>query len=361
MVIKKINPSCLQIMNIKIGNKIVGEEHPALIIAEVGSNFNRSLEKAKELIDLALECGADAVKFQSFIAEKIICKEAFEGLSLSFQSTWKKSVWDVYRDAEFPREWHQELIDYCKNKGIIFFSSPYDIEAVDLLNNIGCEAYKIGSGEISNLGFLKYIAAKGKPVILGCGATNLSEIEEAVKAIRSTGNNDLILLQCITNYPSPIEQANVRAMLTIKRAFQSIVGYSDHSTGDSVVCAAVALGAKVIEKHFTFDKTSEGPDHPHSLDGPEFKLMVKHIREVEAALGSYEKFVVEAEKETVYLQRRSLFAKIDISEGTKLTKDMISILRPQAGILPKYENEIIGLTLARSLKKGDPITWEVFK
>ncbi len=238
-----------------IDGKKIGENEPAYIIAEVGSNFNGSLEKAMELVDLAKKAGADAVKFQSFKAEKIICKESFEDLSMSFQSNWDKSVWEVYKDAEFPREWHEEILEYSREKGISFFSSPYDIEAVDLLDDIGCECFKIGSGEISNPEFLKYIAEKGKPIILGCGATNMAEIEEALNAIHSTGNDQVALLQCITNYPSPIEQANVNAMLSIKRAFQTIVGYSDHSPGNAVVCAAVALGAKIIEKHFTFDKT----------------------------------------------------------------------------------------------------------
>ena len=347
--------------DIKIGNKTIGENHPVYIIAEIGSNFNQNLEKAKELVDLAIEVGADAVKFQSFIADKIICKEAFEGLTLSFQAKWNKPVWEVYKDAEFPREWHKEIYDYCNKKGITFFSSPYDREAVDLLDKIGCKCFKIGSGEISNIEFIKYIATKGKPLILGCGSTNMAEIEEAVNVIRSTGNNDLILLQCITNYPSPIDQANVRAMLSMKKVFQTIVGYSDHSIGDRVICTAVALGAKVIEKHFTFNKSSDGPDHPHSFDVPEFKAMVEHVREVEAALGSYEKFIVDAEKETVFLQRRSLFAATDVPAGTKISKEMISILRPQAGLLPKHEKDIIGLKTTKTLNKGDPITWEIFK
>jgi len=344
-----------------IENKKLGVGCPVFIIAEVGSNFNGNLEKAKELVNLAVEAGADAIKFQSFIAEKIICKEAFEGLQLSFQAEWGKSVWDVYKAAEFPREWHGEISDYCKEKGIIFFSSPYDKEAVDLLDELGCPCFKIGSGEISNIEFLKYVASKHKPIILGCGATNMAEIEEAVNAIRSTGNYDLALLQCITNYPSPIDQANVLAMLSIKKAFQTIIGYSDHSLGDTVICAAVALGAKIVEKHFTFDKTSEGPDHPHSLDVPEFKQMVKHVREIEAALGSHEKFVVSAEKDTVFLQRRSLFAAKDLPKSVKLVENMIEILRPQAGLLPKYKKDIIGLTLTKALKKGDPITWDTFK
>jgi sialic acid synthase SpsE len=348
-------------MEIKIGNKIIGSNHPAFIIAEVGSNFNGSLEKAKELVDLAIECKANAIKFQSFITEKIICKEAFEGLALSFQAKWNKSVWQVYKDAEFPREWHSEISEYCKKKGIIFFSSPYDKEAVDLLDQIGIECFKIGSGEISNLEFLEYVASKGKPIILGCGSTNMGEIEEAVKTIRSQGVEELVLCQCITSYPSPITQANLNAMYTIGKAFQTLIGYSDHSPGDLVVCTAVALGANVIEKHFTFDKNSEGPDHPHSLDGPEFKQMVERIRLVETAMGSHEKFVVEAEKETVFLQRRSLFAAKDIPAGQKIIEEHISILRPQSGLLPKYKKEIIGLILTKDLKKGDPIIWDVFK
>ncbi len=348
-------------MKFKIGNIWVGIDQPAYIIAEIGSNFNGSLEKARELVDLAIGAGANAVKFQSFIAGKIICREAFENLSMSFQAKWKKPVWKVYQDAEFPREWHEELMDYCKKKGTTFFSSPYDKEAVDLLDELGCECFKLGSGEISNPEFLDYVASKGKPIMLACGATNLSEIEEAVNIIRKRGIQDLALLQCITNYPSPISQANVRAMLTIQQAFQTIIGYSDHTLGDMVVCTAVALGAKIIEKHFTFDKKSEGPDHPHAMDVPEFTAMVKHIREVEACLGSYTKEVVEAEKETVFLQRRSLFAAKDIQAGTKITEDMISILRPQAGLLPKYKKDVIGLHVNKDVKKGTPISWEIFK
>lgn len=348
-------------MNFKIGNKIIGGDQPAFIIAEVGSNFNGDLNKAKELVDLAVEVGADAVKFQSFIAEKIICKEAFQSLSLSFQAKWNKSVWDVYKGAEFPREWHKEINDYCKKKGIIFFSSPYDIDAVNLLEDIGCECHKLGSGEVSNPEFLKFVASKGKPIILGCGACTMAEIDDAVRAIRSTGNDKLALLQCITNYPSPIDQAHINAMLTMKQAFNTIVGYSDHSPGDTVVCAAVALGAKIIEKHFTFDKKSNGPDHPHSMDVPEFKNMVKHIRDVERALGSFEKFVVPAEKDTHFLQRRSLFAAQDIPAKTVLREDMIAILRPEAGLLPKYKADIIGLSTKKALKKGDPIQWSTFK
>ncbi|HME54282.1 MAG TPA: N-acetylneuraminate synthase family protein [Candidatus Lokiarchaeia archaeon] len=348
-------------MKFKIGNKWVGDDQPAFVIAEIGSNFNGSLDKAKELVDLAIDAGADAVKFQSFIAEKIICREAFDHLSMSFQANWKKPVWDVYKAAEFPREWHQELMAYCKEKNVVFFSSPYDIEAVDLLDEIGCDCFKIGSGEISNVEFLEYVASKGKPIILACGATNMAEIEEAVTAIRKKGVQDLALLQCITNYPSPVEQANVRAMLTIQQAFQVIAGYSDHTLGDTVVCTAVALGAKIIEKHFTFDKTSEGPDHPHAMDVPEFTTMVKRIRETEACLGSYEKDVVDAEKDTTFLQRRSIFSAQDIPEGIELTEDMLAILRPQAGLLPKYKKDIIGLTTKKPLEKGMPLTWDVFK
>ncbi len=181
-------------MTFKIGNKAIGDDQPAFIIAEIGSNFNGNLEKAKEMVDLAIEVGADAVKFQSFIAEKIICKEAFQNLSLSFQSKWKKGVWDVYKTAEFPREWHQEIADYCKSQGTIFSSSPYDIEAVDLLEELGTDCYKIGSGEISNPEFLDYVASKGKPIIMACGATTLAEIDEAVTVIKNRGIQDFALV-----------------------------------------------------------------------------------------------------------------------------------------------------------------------
>jgi N-acetylneuraminate synthase len=341
----------------KIGNKFVGRGYPAYIIAEIGSNFDGSLERARHMVDLSVEVGADAAKFQTFKAETIINKEAFK-IRSSFQAKWDKSVWEVYKDAEFPFEWHREIFDYCCAKGIDFLTSPYDPSVIGLLEELPVVAYKIGSGEITNLEFLEYVASTKRPIILGCGAATMGEIEEAVKTIRAAGNEDLILLQCVTMYPAPIQEANIRAMCTIGEAFQCLVGYSDHTTGNIVPLGAVALGACVIEKHFTDDKKRSGPDHPFALDVSEFKEMVRSIRILESAIGSTIKDVTPCESENVILQRRSLFAAKNVAKGTKITPDMITVLRPQKGLMPKYKAIVVGRIARSNIRAGEAITWE---
>lgn len=342
---------------IRIGERWVGEEEPTYIIAEIGSNFDGSLAQAKHLVDLAKEVGADATKFQSFLPDKIIARRGFEAKT-SFQSKWKKPVYEVYSEAVLPREWHQELAEYCHKKDIHFFSSPYDKEAVDLLSEIGVPALKIGSGDITNPALIEYIAKKNKPVLLGTGASSMGEIEQAVNTIRATGNQDIVLLQCITNYPSPFEHANIRAMVTLKDAFQVLVGYSDHTPGSVVPLGAVALGACVIEKHFTFDKTRKGPDHPSAMDVPEMKAMIRDIRLLESALGSPIKQLTPAETETVIIQRRSLYASVNIPAGTTITMEMIEPLRPATGITPPYLHLVTGRKAKVDIAEGESITWE---
>lgn len=342
---------------VRLGKRWVGEGEPTYIIAEIGSNFDGSLEQAKKLIDLAKEAGADAAKFQSFMPDKIIAKKGFKSKT-SFQARWEKPVYQVYSEAMLPREWHWELAKYCREKVVDFLSSPYDKQAVDLLDEIGVHAFKMGSGEIDNLPFIEYVAKKGKPIILGTGASTLGEVEEAVNVIRATGNEDIILLQCVTNYPSPVEQANIRAMVALGEVFKVPVGYSDHSPGSIVPLGAVALGACVIEKHFTFDKARKGPDHPHALDVSEMTAMVRDIRLLEKALGSPIKQVYPAESETVVIQRRSLFARVDIPAGTVITEEMIEPLRPAIGVLPKYMPLVVGRRTRVDIFEGEPISWE---
>jgi sialic acid synthase SpsE len=346
---------------IKLGDRWIGQGEPCYLIAEIGSNFNGSLERAKKLIDLAKSSGADAVKFQCFATDKIISKEGFQDLLVGFQAQWGKSVYQVYKDAQFPRHWHNELFSYTKSKGMDFLSSPYDREAVDILDELGVGALKIGSGDITWLEMVKYIASKGKPVIIGAGASTIQEIDEAVKAIRSQGNQEIVLLQCVTNYPSCFESANIRAMEAMGEMFDVLVGYSDHTPGSIVPLGAVALGACIIEKHFTDDKTLAGPDHAFAMDNNDFKEMADSIRLLEKALGTCEKSLYSEESETVILQRRCLRAAKDIFAGEVITKDKIAILRPLAGncLAPKYENDIIRKKVKAELKKGDPFTWDV--
>ena len=342
---------------IKIGDCYIGDGEPVYIIAEIGSNFDGNLEQAKKLIDLAKEAGANAAKFQSFMPDKIIARKGFS-TKVSFQAKWDKPVYEVYSEAMLPREWHRELASYCGEKNIQFLSAPYDREAVDLLSEIGVPAFKIGSGEIDNPPFLEYVAKKGKPIILGTGASTLGEVGEAVNTIRGAGNEDIVLLHCVTNYPSPIEEANIRAMLTLREAFQVPVGYSDHSPGSVVPLGAVALGACVIEKHFTFDKARKGPDHPFAMDVPEMTAMIKDVRLLEKALGSAVKQVTLAEAETIVIQRRGLFARVDIPAGTSITPEMMEPLRPATGIPPKQIQMVIGKRTKVDIPQGEPITWE---
>jgi len=345
---------------IKIKERWVGNGEPAYIIAEIGSNFDGSIERAKMLIDLAKECGVDAVKFQCFSTDRIISKEGFEGLKMGFQAKWGKPTCEVYKDAEFPRKWHNELFSYAAKKRLCFLSSPYDKEAVDILDKLDVGAFKIGSGDITWHEMLRYIAKKGRPIILGVGASTIPEIEEAVKTIRSEKNNDIIILQCVTNYPAHFEYANIRAMKAMGEIFNVPVGYSDHTPGTIVSLGAVALGACVIEKHFTDDKTRIGPDHPHAMDAKEFKEMVDCIRTLEKALGSSAKDLYEEERETVILQRRCLRAARDIPRDSIITEDMIDVLRPLAkdALDPKYKEIIIGRKVKIDMRKGDAFRWE---
>lgn len=332
---------------IQFGSTTVGENHPSYIIAEIGANFDGSLDKAKKLCDAALEAGANCAKFQSFISEKIVSRKGFESMQLKgVHGSWGRSVSDVFKDAEFPRDWHHIVKEHCDNIGIHFSTSPYDAEAVDLCMQLDLPFIKIGSGEITWLEMIERVASTQKPIILATGDATLSEIDEAIRVIESTGNKNLVLLQCITNYPSMIESANINVLKTYQNAFDVLTGYSDHSPGDVVILGSIALGGCVVEKHFTLNKKDKGPDHPHSMDVEEMKNMILRIRQLEAAMGSTRKFVVEEEAETVYVQRRGLYAARDIQPGELITAADIVELRPALGILPKYKPNVVARTAA---------------
>lgn len=345
--------------NIKIGNRMIGPNYPTYFIAEIGGNFDGSIDKAKRLIDAAKEAGADCAKFQTFTAKTIVSEGGFSKMTLhGVHGSWGRTVSEVFKDVEFPMEWHQEIADYCKKIGIDFSTSPYFKEAVDLCADMKVPFIKIGSGEITWLEMIEYIASKGLPIMLATGDATISEIDEAVRTIEKTGNKDLVLMQCITNYPSKIDSANVNVLKTYQRAFNCLTGYSDHSPGHVVALASVVLGARVIEKHFTLNRKDKGPDHPHSMEPDEFKFMVDSIHEVERAMGSTCKEVVEEEAETVYVQRRCLYAKKDIKEGQIITVEDLDVLRPALGIPPKYKKVVIGKTANKDISARDPIFWE---
>jgi len=346
---------------ISFNGRKVGANHPAYLIAEIGANFDRSLSKAKELCHAAKEAGADCAKFQSFISEKIVSANGFSKMRLKgVHGSWGRPVNEVFKDAEFPREWHWDVKEYCDKIGIHFSTSPYDFEAVDLCINLDLPFIKIGSGEITWHEMIHYISKLNKPIILATGDATLAEVDEAIRVIESTGNKNLILLQCITNYPSMIESANVNVLKTYQNAFDVLTGYSDHSPGDVVILGSIALGGCVVEKHFTINKNDKGPDHPHSMDVNEFKTMASRIRMLESAMGSTRKFVVDEEQETVYVQRRGLYINRDIKAGEEIKEADIDVLRPALGILPKFKNVIIGMKPKHDLAKGEPIYWDSF-
>ena len=327
---------------IKIGNKLIGEEEPCFIIAEVGSNHNGSLEQAKKLIDVAVDAEADAVKFQIFKAERLSAD---------------KKIQKILKKFEFKREWVKELSEYTKRKDILFLATPFDTEAVELSDKINIPAFKIASGDLTNLPLIKYIAKKGKPIILSVGLGTLEEIREALDVIYSTENENVALLHCVASYPTKPADVNLKVIETLKQKFQVPVGFSDHTMQISIPIGAVALGANIIEKHFTLDRKLEGPDHPYALEPEELEIMVKGIRDVEKALGSEIKQVGESERKGLVSARRSIHARGDIPKGTTITKDMIKIVRPCTGIEPKYLNQVLNTKAKKNILKDDVITW----
>jgi len=331
-------------------------ENKIFIIAEAGVNHNGSIELAKQLIDAAALAGADAVKFQSFIAEEVVSINAPKAEYQKETTEISESQYDMIKRLELSKKDHLELIDHAKNRNIIFLSTPFDERSVDLLVEFGVPLIKISSGEITNHPFLKYISKKGLPIILSTGMSTLEEVAEAISVIKEAGCKDLTLLHCTSNYPAHVEDCNLLAMNTMVDAFDVPVGYSDHTPGIYVSLVAVAMGACVIEKHFTLDKNLPGPDHRTSLEPTELEEMVRGIRLVEKALGSSVKAPVESELEVRDVARRSVVAKVDIPANTAITEDMLAFKRPGTGISPKDSNMLIGKITSQDINKD-----EIFK
>ncbi len=340
-------------MKVRIGDRLIGEGEPCFIIAEAGSNHNGSLEQAKKMIDVATEAKADAVKFQIYQAENLYSKYTPEFSYLKGQN-----VYELIKNIETPREWLKELARYCKGKNIDFLASAFDFDAVDILDK-HVPAFKIASFEITDLELLKYAAEKGKPMIISTGMANLGEIEDAVNAIKSVGNEDIILLHCNSLYPTPVEVVNLKVIETMRTAFKVPAGFSDHTLGIHIPIAAVAMGTCVIEKHFTLDRTLPGPDHSFAIEPDELKEMVNGIRDVEKARGSGIKEKSDLESEEMYIKaRRSIHARVDIPKGSKITRDMLIIKRPGYGIKPKFIDIIVGREAKKDIKEDEWITWD---
>ena len=327
------------------------------IIAEAGVNHNGSLDLAKKLIDVASESGADAVKFQTFKAEKLVSKNA-QKADYQKQTTNKtESQFDMIKKLELDMDTHKELIAYCETKNIMFLSTPFDHDSIELLNDLGLEIFKIPSGEITNLPYLRHIGKLNKKVILSTGMADIGEIEDALDILINTGTKkeNITILHANTMYPTPMEDVNLKAMVTIGNTFDIAYGYSDHTLGIEVDIAAVALGACCVEKHFTLDKMMKGPDHKASLEPHELKSMIKAIRNIELALGSCVKKPSKSEIPNMQIARKSIVAKIEIKKGDKLSEENITIKRPGNGINPMRWDEVVGTIAAKDYKEDELI------
>ncbi len=339
---------------IKISNKLVGADEPVFVIAEAGVNHNGKLSLALNLVEAAKKAGADAVKFQTFKTEDLVTKNVQIAEYQKANIGKDDSQFNVLKKLELTENEFKQLKEYCDQQQIIFLSTPHTMEAVDLLEPL-VPAFKIPSGEITNLPFLEKAAQKQKPIILSTGMANLKEVGEAVEIIKKAGNKQIILLHCTTDYPCALDKVNLRAMQTMADKFNLPVGYSDHTLSLTVPSSAVALGAVVIEKHFTLDKTMPGLDHKASLEPEEFKKMVKSIRQTEVVLGSPNKQPTASEQKIKKLVRKSIVAKTDIKKGAKITKEMLAIKRPGTGLAPKEMDKALGKKATKDIKQDELI------
>ncbi len=353
-------------MTLKIGSHPIDKDHPTYFIADIAANHDGSLERAKLLIRLAKEAGADAAKFQNFQAPKIVSDYGFTHMNaqVSHQAKWDKSVTEVYAGASIPFDWTPVLKETCDAVGIDYFSSPYDFEAIDMLDDY-VPAYKIGSGDITWIEACERIASKGKPVLLATGASDIGDVQRAVHAILAI-NPQLVLMQCNTNYTAAdgnFDNINLNVLKTYHDMYPDLVlGLSDHTHGHATVLGAVALGARVVEKHFTDDNDRVGPDHPFAMNPQSWAEMVKATRQLERSMGSGDKVVTDNELETVVIQRRCLRAAREIQPGEFLTREMIDVLRPATpgAIMPYEIQDVIGLKALDIIPAGHELRWTQF-
>ncbi len=331
------------------------------IIAEAGVNHNGSVEMALQLVEKAKEAGADRVKFQTFKAERIVTTASPKANYQLEVTDRAESQFDMLKKLELGRDDFALIKAHCDKVGIHFMSTPYNPEDAELLNGLGVDAFKIASGQLVELPFLRQVARYGKQMIVSTGMAEMAEVAEAVEAMRNAGNNNIVILQCNTDYPSRIQDVNIRAMLTMRDTLNVRVGYSDHVPNNHACFAAVALGAEVIEKHFTLNNQLPGPDHSSSLEPEAFRQLVQGIRDIERSLGDGIKRPSEREQQNTFGMRRSLVAADDLPKGTVLSADKLGSKRPANGLSPRHLDEVIGRKLLHDLRKDQPLTWEIIE
>lgn len=347
----------MKINNIKIGSKSIGPNQPVFIIAEAGVNHNHRLDLALKLVDAATDAGADAVKFQTFKADQVVTEV---GVMADYQKKnigKTESQLDMLRKLEFSESWYPKVIAHCKKRGIIFLSTPHgSFDSIDLLQKLGVPAFKFGSGDLTTLPILEYTAKFNKPIILGTGMATMAEVKESIKVIKKAGNSQIVMLHCTTNYPTPLEQVNLRAMETMIKELDVLVGYSDHTIGSQVPVMAVALGACVIEKHLTLDNKMPGPDHKASANPEVFKKMVDEIRLVEKIMGSSVKKPLPEEVTLQAIVRRSVVVTKNIEKGERFSRKNIDLKRPGTGLPARYFAKVLGKKAKNNIKKDTLLT-----
>lgn len=342
----------------KIEDTEIGIDSPCYIIAEAGSNHNQNYELALKLIDCAVEAGANAVKFQTFSADRIASQFIDKSTEIDFAGA--KTLFELYKKTELPRQWQKDLYQHAVSKNITFLSTPFDEKAVDELYRLGVGAFKIASFELSHHPLLRYVAKTQKPVLLSTGMATLGEIEESIAVLNNAGCQQIGIFHCGIDYPLSPRNVNLRAMKTMMRSFDYPVGYSDHTLGVAISIAAVSMGARMIEKHFTLDKSLPGPDHSFALEPWELKQLVESVRVTEKALGSKVKGPTKSEETHKKRACRSIFAKVKIPKETVITEQMVSVLRPATGLHPKYLEIILGKKSRRDIQQHEPIQWDMF-
>jgi pseudaminic acid synthase len=347
------------IKEITVGSRIIGAGRKPFIIAEMSGNHNQSLEKALQIIDAAAETGVDAIKIQTYTADTMTIDHD-EGL---FKISDKNSLWDgynlyeLYKIAHTPWEWHKALFDRAKERGVMLFSTPFDRTAVDFLEDLGNPIYKIASFENTHQPLLKRIAQTGKPVIMSTGMASMGDIEESLKVLRENGCKDIILLQCTSSYPASPKNSNIKSIPVMKEVFDCQIGLSDHTLGIGVPIASIALGATVVEKHFVLDRAEGGVDAAFSLEPNEFSLLVEECTRAHEALGKVSFGVSNSEKSSVRF-RRSIYVIKDLKKGEIFSENNIRIIRPGDGLAPKYLKNVLGKKVNKNLKRGTPLSWE---
>ncbi|URZ15990.1 pseudaminic acid synthase [Clostridium felsineum] len=346
---------------VDIGGRKIGEGQRTFIIAEMSANHNQDFNRAAQIIKAAKEAGADAIKLQTYTPDTITFNSDNEYFQIKQGTIWDgTTLHKLYEEAYTPWQWQPELKKIAEKEGLICFSSPFDNTAVDFLEEMNVPAYKVASFELTDIPFIEYIASKGKPVIMSTGIAEIGEIYEAVEACKRQGNENVMLLKCSSSYPSPLEDINLKTIPNMRDTFNCSVGLSDHTMGYSVATAAIALGATVIEKHFTLKRSDGGPDSAFSMEPEEFKAMVKSIREVEKALGKVTYELTEKQKNSRQ-HSRSLFVVKDIGRGEIFTNENVKSIRPAFGLKTKYTKDVIGKKARRDIKKGTPLDWSLLE